>query len=220
MHIFTLDCHTRIGQQSRRHRRCGFSLLETVAATVIVSISLIASMRTLAFVVSATGREANSERATEIAQLILTEITSKPFEDPDLPTVIIGVEIDELLWPPKQWDDCDDYDRWSTSSITDASDTVLPLAVGWSASIRVRYVDEVDPSVSSLIATQLKKISLTLNSPNSQQFSFSALRCNKGVLLHAQAAGSLVLAGAEILVDAAGQSSAAATRIHNQQESN
>ncbi len=199
--------------------RSGFSLIETTVATVLVSISLVASLNTMAFVLTTTSRDAESQRSNQIAQFLLAEITSRPFADPVNATGSLGLEAGETSLR-SAWDDCDDYHGWNTSTINDLNGSPVANANGWSCSVSVNYCSPNNPNVGSGSATTLKRINLSLVSPSSRSFTFSSLRCASGTLLKTQAAGTTVLANTEISLTKAGKSLVTSTRLQNQQEPN
>lgn len=204
---------------ARKKLDSGFSLIETTVATLLVSLSLVASLNTMAFVLTTTSRDAEAQRSNQIAQFLLAEITSRPFADPINATGTLGTEVGEGS-VRAAWDDCDDYQGWSTSSITNLNNAPLANAIGWSCTVSVNYCNPNNPNVLSLSSTTLKRINLTLTSPSSRSFTYSSLRCAAGTLLAAQKAGSNVLANAEIVLTKDGKSLVTSTRLQNQQEPN
>lgn len=200
-----------------RTLRCGLSLIETTVATVLVSITLVTSLNTLAFVLQATNRNAQAQRATLIAQFLLAEITSRPFEDPANASTALGIESDES--GRSTWDDCDDYQGWSTNSIGTLDGVPLEYAAGWSCSCSVGYCMPANPNMLSTSQTTLKRVDLQLVSPAARTFSFSSLRSANGALLEAQSTGTSVLANVEVSLSSEGKSLSANTRLQNQQES-
>ena len=197
----------------------GFSLIETTVATLLVSISLVASLNTMAFVLTTTSRDAEAQRANQIAQFLLAEITSRPFADPVNATGTLGTESGEGS-QRSTWDDCDDYHGWSTTTINDLDGVPLATATGWSCAVSVNYCSPTNPNVLSLSSTTLKRVNVTLTSPSSHSFSYSSLRCAAGTLLAAQAAGTDVLANVDIVLTKSGKSLVTSTRLQNQQEPN
>ncbi len=196
-----------------------FSMIETTVATLLVSISLVASLNTMAFVLTTTSRDAEAQRANQIAQFLLAEITSRPFADPVNDTGSLGTESGDGSLRTN-WDDCDDYHGWSTTTITDLDGVPLATATGWSCAVSVNFCSPTNPNALSLSATTLKRVNLSLTSPSSHTFTYSSLRCTAGTLLAAQPAGTEVLANVDILLTKSGKSLVTSTRVQNQQEPN
>lgn len=199
--------------------RQGLSLLETTLATVLVSLTLVASLNSLAFVLNTTGRDAQTLQASQIAQSVLAEIASRPFLDPTTTSTSIGLDAGETS-ERATWDDCDDYHNWSTTTITDRNGQVLPGASGWTLQVNVTYGDPSEPLRKVSSSSRFKCIELVLNSPSARQFKYYALRAERGVLTSQQAAGSSVLAAVDVAFQATEKSSTTSTRLHNQQEAN
>lgn len=202
-----------------RSTRLGLSLLETTLATVLVSLTLVASLNSLAFVLTTTGRTAQRLQASQIAQTILAEIASRPFLDPTNTSTSIGLDAGETS-NRATWDDCDDYHNWSVTTITDHNGQVLPGASGWSLRVKVSYGEPSNPLKNASSSSRFKCIELTLTSPSARQYKYYALRAERGVLTGQQATGSSVLAAVDLSLQAQGKSSSTSTRLHNQQEPN
>lgn len=199
--------------------RQGLSMLETTLATVLVSLTLVASLNSLAFVLTTTGRDAQTLQASQIAQTVLAEIASRPFLDPTNTSTSIGLDAGETS-DRATWDDCDDYHNWSTSTIDDRYGQVLPGASGWGLQVQVHYCDPSNPVIKAGSSSGFKCIELVLVSPSARQFKYYALRAERGVLTSQQAAGSSVLAAVDLSLQVEGKSSTTSTRLHNQQEPN
>ncbi len=204
--------------RSHSKSRGGISLIETTVATLLVSITLVTSLNTLAFVLTTTSRDAEAQRANQIAQFLLAEITSRPFEDPTNATGTLGIEAGESI--RATWDDCDDYHGWNTSSINNLDGLPLANAAGWVSSVNVNYCSPLNPNSISASQTTLKRIDLSLVSPSAKMFSFSSLRSAAGVLQKPQATGTSVLANVEVSMTSGIKSLTTNARLQNQQEPN
>ena len=194
--------------------RLGFSTIETVMATALVGLLLVVSLNSAAFVVEATDRESEYEQASQIASILLSEIQAMPFQDPTDGSATLGLETDETSLPRADWDDCDDYNGWSSSAITTLAGPAVDEAAGWAVSVSVAFCLESDPTTTSLSETQLKQIELQLTSPSSRTFIMYGLRSATGPLLDAQSPATKVLNYATITSDRG----TTAVRIQNQQE--
>jgi hypothetical protein len=220
--LWRLDHPQRCGirAHAKVRPRTAFGLVETTVATVLVAITLVASLNSLAFVLKTTRHQAHTYRASLLAQTLLAEIISQPFEDNENATGVIGLENDELATQRPQWDDCDDYHGWSSSSLVHRDGQPWLDASGWSVLVSVTYVNVNDPSLISQSSTTLKRIGLTLTSPSAQTFLFDTLRSAHGALLEPQYAGTEALADVTIVARGPQHSYISGTRMHNQQESN
>jgi hypothetical protein len=116
------------------------------------------------------------------------------------------------------WDDCDDFQGWTSASITYLDGVAIPYALDWTAALSVHYCAESDPALESLVESNLKRITLVLTSPSGHTFEFDTLRARAGTLLSVQAPASSVLSHASVLLTVDGDELGIGTRLHNQQE--
>ena len=72
----------------------GFSLLETIAATVLVTLTLVTSLNSMAFLLKTTHHQSHAQQATTIAQILLAEIMAQPFADAVNSSASLGNEAD------------------------------------------------------------------------------------------------------------------------------
>lgn len=203
---------------SPRNNRAGFSLLEITLASVIVSITLVASLNSLAFVTATGVSESNSHVAARLAQVLFAEIASQPFLDPDTGAVGIGLESGEDAAQRSSWDDCDDYHSWTSSSLQTINGDTIPGSQGWSSQVDVVFCDVNNPNQDAGNTSQLKRITLTLTSPSNQTFIFHTLRSQDGVLQHARGTSAQALAHVSVFSSGDGRTNVAATRLVNAQE--
>ncbi|MCA9129441.1 MAG: hypothetical protein KDB22_20285 [Planctomycetales bacterium] len=197
--------------------RLGFSLLETTVATVLVAITLVAALNSFAFVVATTNHHASSQDASRIAQIVLADISSLPFEDPVNATGLLGRELGESTIR-STWDDFDDYAGWSSTAIARADGTTVSIANGWSASATVTYCTSSNTMLASVTPTDLKLLTLQLTSPTSQSFVFYSMRSREGALLVPQEASSQVLSACQVTLQSDEELLSTGSRLHNQQE--
>jgi MSHA pilin protein MshD len=102
-------------------RRAGFSAIEVLVGIVVLAIVLPALLTGLYDLEARSGDARLRTIAGELAQDLLDEITSKAFEDPDLPEGSFGTEEGTRA----AWDDVDDYDGFVQSPPTDAAGTAI-----------------------------------------------------------------------------------------------
>lgn len=194
----------------------GFSSLETVISTLLVSITLVASMNSLAFVIKTVGKDSELEQASQIAHALLSRMTALPFRDPVDGTDDLGLEPGESSLGHEQWNDFDDYHGWSVSQ--------LPALIGsdpdwedWAAQVQVNYCDVNAPETISLSPTSLKRIMLRLTSPAGREFVYLSLRCEAGVLQVPTGESAALLSHVNLRIRTTQRSYTTGTRLHNQQ---
>jgi hypothetical protein len=147
----------------RRHER-GVSMVEAVIAIAIVAM-LGAAIGGAGEAILATDREADSSAlVTELGLALLEEISSLPFDDPQGGGTTLGPELGE--WAPlgnrANFDDVDDYTVWTGNQPLQTKDgTLIPLA-GYKRSVAIDYVTADDFNQTSGIATDYKRITVTV----------------------------------------------------------
>lgn len=197
-------------------RLAGFSSLETVISTVLVSITLVASMNSLAFVIKTIAKDSEAERASHIAHAWLSQIASLPFRDPVDSTEALGLEAGESPLARAEWDDCDDYDAWSVTQLPALPGTESAV-IGWGAQVQVNYCDLDEPESITSSATPLKRIMLRLTAPSGREFIFFSLRGEAGVLQVRTSAPQDLLTHVELHIRTEQRSYSTGARLHNQQ---
>jgi len=125
---------------ARAHaRRRGISLVETVIASLLVSMVLTATIALVAPVVRGSTHASDHLRAARLAAELIDEIRTRPFDDPDDDKDDIGTEDGEDPSDRVAFDDVDDYDGWSSSPPVSIDGTVLPGLDGWKRVARVDH---------------------------------------------------------------------------------
>ncbi|MHC4982561.1 MAG: type IV pilus modification PilV family protein [Planctomycetota bacterium] len=119
----------------------GFTLAESLLAAAVLSMTVAAVI--LPFTAAAVNQQADARitTATCLAEELMEEILSKPFEDPD-GAGALGPEAEE--WTRGLFDNIDDYNGYSEAEgeIVSATGNVVvdPAAVGLSRSASTTYV--------------------------------------------------------------------------------
>lgn len=186
-------------------------------STVLVSILMVVSLSTFAHVSSSVNQQNYQVEAARLAQLLLSEISSKCFEDPaEIGNETLGLESGEGSLPRSSWNDCDDYAGLVLTSIVDAGGNAVVSAVGWRVSVSVRFCNPATPTTSTPVANDMKLITLTLTDPGGTDHTFQTLRSKYGAIQ--QPADTNLLPSVEIELRSDGVSTDTATRILNQQE--
>ena len=196
--------------------RQGFSLLETVFSTVLVSMLLVVSMTTLSNVMRTRNTDTYQLRAVYLGKLLLSEAMAKPFISPDDNSAALGASSAELAGPRSDWNDFDDYHGLNMAVLVDADGNVLPDTTGWSAVISGAYADPNNPTIAFGAATDLKKLTLTLTDPNGTNYTFEAFKSRFGLLQEGQ--NSDLLSSVEATASLNSRYWVSSSRIKNQQE--
>lgn len=134
------EYHCRAPGQGRKTD--GFSLMETVMATLLVGLLLTAVLSNVG--ASKMGRYNLSERSRgyALANDLISEIINSQYQEPT-DTPLFGRESGELSTVRSQWDDVDDFNGWSESPLQRRDGTAIPNTTGWTRSVTV---DRVTPA--------------------------------------------------------------------------
>jgi len=147
-----------------QHHRA-FALVEAIIAVVIVSVMMVAALRTVGASRLGQAWSANQLRALRLAQDLMAEIADKAYSDPD-ETPLFGPEASELLPGRIAYDDIDDYNGLSESPPQDRTGTAIPGLSGWQRSVSVAWVTAGNAATTSLTDTGIKRITVTVSKGN------------------------------------------------------
>lgn len=147
---------------NRSTKRMGFSLMEVVVSTLVVTLVLIGAMNCVTDSMRSRDSLSRQVRAELLAQDLLTEILSRPYEDNTSPT--FGPESGEpSIFADRTrstFDDVDDYWGWSASPPEDIDGLALDgVGSEWRRSVQVSFVKRDDPNALLYFSTEdMKKL--------------------------------------------------------------
>lgn len=130
----------------RRH--AGFTMIEVLAATTILSFAVIAVAESVSVAQSQTYEALHDGRATALAEAFLEEVVSKPYADPSGGAISLGPDLNELT--RSLFDNIDDYNGFTLDTIkavdpdviTDIAGNVLPAVYqNFSINITTQYTN-------------------------------------------------------------------------------
>lgn len=196
-------------------RSQGFSLLETVFSTALVSLLLVVGMSTMSNVMRVRSADTHDLKAAQLASAFISEAMAKPFVSPVLGGTSFGIDSDETGKPRIEWDDFDDYHGLNLAVLQDAEGYTLPDCTGWSVVGSVAYADPSDPTIAHGGPTDLKKLTLNFTDPSGRLHSFEAFKSRLGLLQDGQSTN--LLSNMETTVSFNGKNWITGTRINNQQ---
>lgn len=151
-----MRCFHPFQTHAPRNRR-GFSLVETAIATVLVGGLFVVSMNMVGASRMTQSRYADREQALILAEDLLNEILSQPYEDPD-GGVVFGIEVGESLNLHASLDDADDYHYFTESPPTDAQGNTIPGAERFTRTSVVYWVKAESPAVPYSAETGVKRV--------------------------------------------------------------
>ena len=143
---------------------CGFTLVEAMISAIIVATMLVAALNTVGSSARAQSAAVTSLRAQHMAALILAEIDSLPYRDPEVILPTLGLEAGERAADRSTFDDIDDYRNYEQAQAQSRSGTALSDELGWTISVQVEWVTPSSPgdAAVSLLETNLKRIQVTI----------------------------------------------------------
>lgn len=152
-------------------RREGFTLVEAVISTVIVSVMLVAALSTVGASRLIQQKVSLSSRGRLLAESLLAEIVQQAYEDPT-EMVVFGPESGENTTTRSDFDDVDDYHSWSQSPPKNKSGSVIPESEGWTRTVAVDWVDATDPTVVETSETNVKRVTVNVLHEGRQMATF------------------------------------------------
>ena len=110
-------------RKAHSNRHYGFTMIEALLASVVLSVSVAAISQVVVAGQMQTVSALDGQRAVSLAQALLEEILAKPYWDPDGVTAL-GPEGGELF--RALFDNCDDYSGYTESAgaVTDVAGVV------------------------------------------------------------------------------------------------
>jgi len=119
---------------TNRMRR-GFTLAESLIASVVLAVSVVGIMGPLSATYQQTRNQEESRIAVSLGRQLLDEISSKPFVDPSDFSTTLGPEADETS--RAAFDNIDDYHGYHDSTDSSAADFIKRLdgsSLPWTSS--------------------------------------------------------------------------------------
>lgn len=148
-------------RRSPRHTKLhGFTLVEAMISAVIVATMLVAAINTVGASARTQSATATSLRAQHMAALLMTEIESLAYKDPDLASLLLGLDAGERAQVRSTFDDIDDYKDYTQAPPTTRDGTLLSTDPSWAISVAVEWVNPADPGAAAglLVESNLKRI--------------------------------------------------------------
>ena len=147
---------------SKRPSRTGLALVEAVLSIVVVSVMLVAALRTVGAARSGQARSTDGLTGLNLAQDMMSEICDKAYTEPTEVPVLFGPEATEVTGGRTSYDDVDDYNGISNSPPRDRSNSPLSGMGQWMRSAEVAWVNPSDLSQVVLSETGVKRITVTV----------------------------------------------------------
>jgi Tfp pilus assembly protein PilV len=153
----------------------GFTLIEAVISTVIVSVMFVAALNTVGAARIAEHKAALVGRGRTLAESLMAEILLQSYQEPGS-TYVFGREAGESDTSRAAYDDVDDYRGWTESPPVTKDGTALPNSANWSRTVTVEWVDPLNPQQVSGTETGAKLITVVAAFRNVPQATIVAIR--------------------------------------------
>ena len=144
-------------------------------STLLVSILLLTALQTVGASFRSEFYTAQQTQAILFAEDMLSEIIQMEYEEPD-DNPIFGRENGEGTSDRLAWDDVDDYDGWSSSSLEYRDGTQIPDTTSWTRTVTVVRVEANNPESTTNQDDGLKRITVTVSKDGVELGSLSVLQ--------------------------------------------
>src|SRR5688572_26650145 len=116
--------------------RCGMTLIEVVASTMIVGMMTVAALNALGAATRSAESLGNRSVAAGLADELMSEIVQTAYSDPSGSTGL-GPDGSESTGPRSAFDDVDDYDGWNQLPPQNRDGTTMPDRADWRHRVEV-----------------------------------------------------------------------------------
>jgi hypothetical protein len=145
---------------------------------VLVAVMFAAVMQTVGAGRMVHYKTSGQRRGSLLARQLLAEVLQQAYEDPDTPTVTLGIDTGESASDRGDFDDVDDYDGWIASPPQDRDGTTEPDQDSWSREVHVVWVDPLDLGQISGIETKAKRVIVTVKHNGLVMSELTVVRTN------------------------------------------
>jgi len=180
--------------RAKPHPRA-FTLVEAALSCVIIGMALVPAMAMLGATASDARSQSDLTTGVALARQLLSEVVQCQYEDPD------GSDTGESR---STWEDLDDYNGFSESTVSSKSGAALSGYTGWRRTVAVDLVNLTSPNTVAATDVGLKRITVTATSPAGKTYSVSALRCSTSAYERPPSAAGTYTSGVNILLQPTG----------------
>ncbi len=142
------------------HRR-GFSLIEATLSIALVGMMATAALAVVAGARRAEQMAADRVRAQLLAEELLSEITPLLYKEPG--SITLGADSAERTDTRSTWDDIDDADGYSESTLRDRSGKAHAGLTGWTRTVDVKWIGALDLLGIVIADSGIKRVTVTLS---------------------------------------------------------
>ncbi len=158
-----------IPARTPRHRRA-FTLIEAVLSALIVGVSMVPALQMLGSTAVDRRAHADLARGIALAESLMGEIVQCKYSTGS------AISASRITWT-----ELSDYNASTESPPTNRDGTVIPGYTGWTRAASVTFATLLSPDTTSATDTGLRKIIVTVTSPDGKVYTLSALRSSGGI---------------------------------------
>jgi type II secretory pathway pseudopilin PulG len=152
----------KIARRKKREQARGFTLVEAVMSTLVVSLVLVAAMRVAGMSAVMQYKAAERVAGRYLADGLLNDIRQLAYQDPGS-TVNFGIETGESANSKANYDDVDDFNGWTESPPQERTGTnISSFGNTWRRSVVVAWVNPSNLSQTSSTETGVKQITVNV----------------------------------------------------------
>lgn len=155
--------------------RPGFTLVETMLASILVAITIVAALQSVSATMMTQKKLADRARGEQLAEALMSEILTKLYQDLNNP-LACGVESGENAADRRTYDDIDDYCGWSESPPANADGSLISGFAGWSRRVTVEYLQPNDWSRTQVGDGGARRVTVEVSNGSDIQVKLQAFR--------------------------------------------
>ena len=144
--------------------RRGLSLIEAMIASLIVATVLAAALQTAGMSARIQAQQANRATARMLARALMADIMPLAYKEAG--SAIIGRETGETVSSKVNYDDVDDFHRWSESPPQERDGTAMAGMGAYQRTVAVEWVNLANLTQTSVSDTGAKRITVTVKRNN------------------------------------------------------
>lgn len=166
--------------------RGGTTIVEVLLSTLLVGVVLVAALETVGHSVRIGGAIDSQAAAFSLAEQLMTEILSHPYDDPDGASTGMGFEAGEDMSPTNRLslDDVDDFNAWNRTPPQAADGAPLAGYTGWSRQAQVQWVNSAANGAGLVFNTGseqgLKRVTVQVYGPGGESAVLHGYRSRLG----------------------------------------
>jgi len=162
----------------------GYVLMEVTVAYVILAFAIVSLVPAFVLAIKANKNTEQIQTATDLAQELLEEIRMRRWDENTpfprttyitAPSSTLGPEAGET--DKTLFDDIDDFNGWTESSVKDPLNNAVAAFAGFSRSVTVQYVDS--SLAASAGTTDYKKVTVCAQNSKIQPVCLSTIFTNR-----------------------------------------